>query len=164
MENKAKTRGGVWAVLAVAGLAATAVSLPQAAAAGIGRTIHVLEQVTNATYVPVQSLLGSKSASNAGDYIAFDDPLVDPVTTARVGHVSGQCTLVDVKAGIFTCFVNVFLTGRGQIASQGGYNANGTTGPAAITGGTQEFLGADGMITIKVLSATSNDWVIRLID
>jgi len=163
MEIRLRKLGGVPTVLAVAGLVATGVTCPQAAWAA-GRTIHVLEQATNLTYVPVQSLLGSTSATNAGDYIAFDDPLVDPATTARVGHVSGQCTLVDVKAGVFTCFVNVFLTGRGEIASQGGYNATGTTGPAPISAGTDQFLGAVGTITIKVLSATSNDWLIRLVD
>ena len=53
---------------------------------GNRRIIHIQEHVTNATYVPVYTLVGGNGPSTQGDYIAFDDPIFDPDTGQQVGH------------------------------------------------------------------------------
>ena len=61
------------------GIGAVVVTTSGASAAA-STTVHVQEVATNATYVPVQQLLASKSQTNRGDYIAFNDRLYFPST------------------------------------------------------------------------------------
>src|SRR4051812_18804899 len=75
------------------------------ASAATSTTLHVQEIANNITYVPVGSLTGSTAQSGQGDYVAFNDPLVKPRTTTRVGHVEGVCWLTRPKAGVFYCSV-----------------------------------------------------------
>ena len=127
------------------------------------RVIHIQEHVTNATYVPVYTLVGGSGPSSQGDYIAFDDPDFDPNTGQQVGHNIGVCVLVDASTQIYSCPpVTFFLAGRGQIAVGGEFDGTGnpTTGP--ILYGTGEFQGASGTVRVQALNGTVNDFVFTL--
>lgn len=93
-----------------------------------------------------------------GDYIVGDDPLVDADTGALVGTLKFDCIVVDTGARLFECPGNtIMLTGRGQIVFAETVDfaaATGVRGP--ITGGTDEFLGATGVVT----SGGAEDFVI----
>lgn len=115
------------------------------------------------TSVPVQKLLGSASAFNQGDYVAWDDSLFDPQTGTQVGHVMGFCTLVDVASQIYACPGATFIfTGRGEIAVQGDFDATGKPTITSVVGGTNELLSADGSVRAPALSPTLNDFVFTL--
>lgn len=117
------------------------------------KKIHVQEHVTNSTYIPVATLVGSPEPSNPGDYIAFDDPLFDPDTTLQVGHVFGVCTLVDVDTQIYACpDITYVLTGRGQIAAGGAFDGTGNPTSGPVLGGTGEFIGVRGTGRVQALA------------
>ena len=122
------------------------------------RIVHIQEHVTNATYVPVYTLVGGAGPSSQGDYIAFDDPIFDPQTGQQVGHDTGVCTLVDVATQIYTCpDVTFILTGRGQIAAGGLADGTGKPTTGAILGGTGEFHGATGEVRLQILDGGAVD-------
>ena len=125
------------------------------------RTIHVIEQPTNFTFVQVGTLAKcNKTTGCQGDYVVGDDPLVDAATRAEVGTLAFECFRIDTGAGLFHCPGNMItLTGRGQIvfAETVDFNAAaGLRGP--ITGGSGEFLGATGVVT----SGGRDDFVITM--
>jgi len=157
--------GSAIAVLAVGLAIAVGVFHPRVLrgqAAG-SKTIHVQEHAINVTYVPVQKLLGSTSSANQGDYVSWDDPLFDPGTGAQVGHVMGLCTVVDPTAQVYACpGVTFILTGRGEIAVQGDFDATGKPTVTSVLGGTGEFLGITGSVRGQALSPTLNDFVFTL--
>jgi hypothetical protein len=127
-----------------------------------GPPIHVQEQVTNATYVSIQKLLGSTSGTNQGDYVTFDDPLVQPSSGHPAGTVMGTCWAENVAATLFFCSVD-FILNNGQITVVGPFDATGnTTTSAAITGGTGAYASAKGQATVTAVSSTVNDFVLRL--
>jgi len=136
----------------------------RASEAGKKRTIRVQEHGTNATYVPVQTLVGGSGPSSQGDYLAFDDPVFDPDTEAQVGHVMGVCVLVDVSVQTFMCpDVTLILTGKGQIAVGGMFDGTGKPASGPILAGTGMFSGAVGTYTITALDGgTIDDWVVTL--
>jgi hypothetical protein len=139
------------AALAVAG---TAVTL----ASGSGSrttSIHLREIVTNETFVDV----GAKGTSQ-GDYVAWNDPLIDPASKKLVGHVQGMCVFVDVKQGLLDCAPVSFVLGGGTIYSEGLVSTKGVPTYAPITGGTKAYANTHGQIRIQPLSATKNDFVI----
>lgn len=131
---------------------------------GNSRTIHIQEHVSNATYVPVYTLVGGSGPSTQGDYIAADDPIFDPNTGQQVGHDAGICTLVDVATQIYACpDVTFIFTGRGQIAAGGLFDGTGNRTTGSILGGTGEFRGASGTVTIQALDGgTVDDFVFTL--
>lgn len=125
--------------------------------------IHVQEHTTNATYVPISTLVGGPGPQNQGDYVAGDDPLFDPDTGQQVGHDLFGCWLVDVSNQVISCpNVTFVLTGRGQIAA-GGIGNSTTPTIAPVFGGTGEFLGVKGAVTITpVQGETITDYVFTL--
>lgn len=148
---------------AVAAAAAAVAASGGAVAAPPAQPIHVVELDTHDTYVPVGHLTGSKAKSTQGDYITFDDPLVNPGTTTHVGRVRGTCWLTTPKTGLFWCSVEFTLNGKGEIDSTGLYDSSGkTTTTASISGGSDTYKDASGTIAVKALSQTKNDFVITL--
>jgi hypothetical protein len=157
------TRGAAaLAILTTMTVVAT-VSAPHQALAQ-GRSIHVVEQATNSSYVAIGTLFGNTSPAGAqGDYLVWDDPVFDPRTNTQVGQSMGQCTLVSVTPQVFSCFVEVTLNGRGNIAFQGALGPTGTIGQSVVTGGTGEFLGSVGYATLKILNGgATDDWIVTL--
>jgi hypothetical protein len=123
-------------------------------------TVHVQAIGGLATYVPVQQLVGSKSQTNQGDYLTFNEPVVKPGTRTTVGHVLGICYLTAPRAGLFYCTANWLLHGHGQVAGQGMYDATGrTTTTDVVTGGTGEYVSAHGTFRTHAINANRTDFV-----
>jgi hypothetical protein len=132
-----------------------------ASAGSDARTIHVLEQVINSSEVKVGSLTGcTNTTSCQGDYYLGDNPLVDPITHTQVGTLKYECFVSDTGTMLYHCpGSTITLTGRGQIVFTETVDFDhpaGERGP--ITGGTEEFVGATGVVTSPGLS----DFVITI--
>jgi len=144
------------------GIGAVVVTTSGASAAA-STTVHVQEVATNATYVPVQQLLASKSQTNRGDYIAFNDRLYFPSTGTRAGTVEGDCVLTAPTASLFYCTVDFILSGKGRITAVGLFDATGkTTTTGAVTGGTGNYALARGTVRVRAISQTKNDFVFKI--
>lgn len=128
------------------------------ASAAAPTSLHVQELAKNVTYVPVGQLTGSSAQSNRGDYVTFTDPLVTPGTTSQVGRVDGNCWLTAPNRGLFYCSVNFTIFGHGQIAGTGLFDSSGKATTAEITGGTGGYRSARGVVVLKALSQTKNDF------
>ena len=147
------------AITVAALVSAVALTSVVGAEARTTRTIHLIANLTNQTFVSVGTLTGCTTIETGcqGDYLVFNDPLVDPTTDKRVGTLMAECFLVDATTGTFHCpGPTITLIGRGQIDSDLKYDGspamNATTGP--ITGGTGEFFGALGTVRVKTLDGT----------
>jgi hypothetical protein len=135
---------------------------------GQSQTIHVLEPARNYTQVSVGSLTGCTTSEGCqGDYILGDDPLLDAATKEEVGSLLFECFRVDTGSTLFHCPGNTInLTGRGRIVYTEdihfapGYDVDSWP----ITGGTGEFLGANGTVTSPADStyAQGGDFVITI--
>jgi hypothetical protein len=123
-------------------------------------TVHVQAFGGSSTYVPVQQLVGSKSQTNQGDYLTFNEALVKPGTKTAVGYVRGVCYLTAPRAGIFYCTATFGLHGHGQLIGEGNYDGTGrTTTTAVVTGGTGEYESAHGVVRIRALTPQRSDFV-----
>lgn len=152
---------GASAVVASSGVVVAAMG--GAAAAPPQQTIHVVELDTHDTYVPVGRLTGSKAQSTQGDFITFDDPLVNPGSTTHIGRIRGTCWLTTPKTGLFFCSVESTFNGKGEIEFTGLYDSTGKTSTiTSVTGGTGAYQNATGTAKVKALSQTKNDFVITL--
>lgn len=148
--------------LGLSAIAAPAVLVTSAAATTSSTTLHVQEIAEHVTYVPTGQLTGSKAQANRGDYLTFHDPLVKPGTTHNVGQVDGVCWLTAPKSGLYYCSVNFSIAGKGQIAGTGMFDSSGKTTTATITGGTGAYRSATGVVALKAISQTKNDFVFTL--
>lgn len=140
------------------------VTLAGGAAAASTTTLHVVEKAVNDTYVPVQPLIGSKSQSNRGDMLAFNDPLYFASTGKQAGAVQGTCVQVAPTTGYFYCNATFIIYGKGQITGVGQFDSSGkhtTTG--VITGGTGVYNLARGTVKLKALSSTKDDFVFTIV-
>jgi hypothetical protein len=114
------------------------------------QTIHVIEHPINSTTVRVGSLTGcTNTTSCQGDFYLGDNPLFDAATGTEVGTLKYECFVIDTGSSLYHCPGNtVTLTGRGQIVFTETVDFDrpaGERGP--VTGGTDEFLGATGVVT-----------------
>jgi hypothetical protein len=151
--------GGVGVIAVAFGtLSANAHTVPSAA-----RTVlRFKELYTNVTYVPVQTLLGSKSSTNNGDQISFSDKVVNPGTQKSMGTISGSCVVINAKTNASYCSgVTVTLHGMGSVSSDGIVPGTGPAGPYGIFGGTGRFRGAVGTLRSIVNTSTSTLWELR---
>jgi hypothetical protein len=167
--HRSWTIAGVLAVvIAVLAVAAGTLAQSGAAAPNLRTTsIHVIEHAINVSYVPVGSLSGCTSKTGCqGDYTVFDDPLFAAGSQQQVGHIAGQCFLVNVSTALFQCPGVLFeITGRGTISSNGAFDGSGKnrTTFATIDGGTGDFVGAEGTVAVEPIDATHNGFVIHLL-
>ena len=89
---------------------------------------------------------------SAGDYFVFGhDPLYNRSLTKRLGHIDGECFLVDVNpagsAGTYECNVSFYLPG-GLLTTRGAISFAGEDVEIldhAITGGTGKYKTAHGV-------------------
>jgi len=144
---------------------------PLGASAQDGQTLSFQEQNTNVTYVPVQSLSGAGPTAPPGDYVVFEDPLVN-AKGQSIGYNEGECFVTDVAKGILECpGVTFVFTGdhgfpKGTIQGAGIFVAPASgTGPAnpdPFLYGTGAFAGAQGTLTGTQLSTAVNAWTLSL--
>ena len=155
------------AALVLIGLSVT--GLPGAAAEG-NQTLHFQEQATNVTYVPVQTLINSHQSGNQGDYVVFEDPLVNDKQQV-VGYNEGECFTTNPTTGTSECpgvtfvFTGVHGFPKGTIQGAGIFIGppDGSQGPAnadPFLYGTGAFTGAQGTLTGRQLSFTLDDWTL----
>ena len=159
--------------LAVAALAATAVSLGGASLAsanpgdhnGDGRTFFA--RTVQSTTIDV----GDKGFS-LGDQFVFTDDLYNKKGGDKIGTDGGVCTIVrvtsaDDQTGTAQCVVTASITDHGQITTQGLVDVSGDDTPPpfdqAITGGTGDFADAGGYITVEELNATDSNITVHLL-
>ena len=133
----------------IAGLAATATALAIAgvtAASSSGTTLHLkgtrLTSVQpgakpGAVYVQTEAVSGDKSGRDA----------VTCVLATKAGQ--GVCTFVLSLSG-------------GQITSTGLVDLGKPTFEVAVTGGTRDYAGSGGVITVTNTSATRTDYLVKL--
>jgi hypothetical protein len=148
--------------LAACGSAGPSPAATQAPAAAQTLEMHLILQPVNDT---VGSLTACSSPGGCqGDFMVGYDPLVDATNSKQVGTFAYECFLVDVASTRYHCpGVVISLTGRGDIVfTEVIEHAPGRPPAIApITGGTGEFLGATGTVTLKVLTG-SGDLVIAM--
>ena len=142
------------------------VGLPGASAQD-NQTLSFQEQATNVTYVPVQSLSGAGPSAPPGDYVVFEDPLVNTKGQA-IGYNEGACFVTDAAKGILECpGVTFVFTGdhgfpKGSIQAAGIFIAPpsgpGPKNPDPFLYGTGAFAGAQGVLTGSQVSSTLDNW------
>jgi hypothetical protein len=86
-----------------------------------------------------------KKGDSPGDYGVFQDPIANPSTGRTVGVVDVQC----VEAYASHCRGSITLFKRGQIVFDGSTPTTVDPDQFAITGGTREFKGVGGDLTVS---------------
>ena len=119
-----------------------------------GRTILLNEPFSDSfTSIDV----GARGDS-PGDYGVFQDPVVEPRSGATRGTITAQC----VAAYADLCRGSIALDGRGQISFDGMSPLGADPDVFGLTGGTGEFTGAGGTLTVSFLTQTTARLTIRL--
>jgi hypothetical protein len=100
------------------------------------------------------------TAPTMGDQAVFTDVLFDRSGGNKVGTDAAVCTVMTVTASAETdqCSATFSLTNRGQITVQGlvtlpSGDETGSKFVLPVTGGSDEFEGAGGQLTIEILNA-----------
>ena len=89
---------------------------------------------------------------SAGDMLVFADPVFDPTTKKQIGMDQGSCIRVIIGKA-WECSWTVVLAG-GVITAEGQYLTPADS-TLAVTGGTGQYVGAKGTMTIHMLQKTS---------
>jgi hypothetical protein len=81
-------------------------------------TIHAHEIATNFTYVPIGSLIGSKSKYTQGDFFVGNDVLQNAKNGVAVGHDEYACLYTDISTWEEVCpdYASIFM-GAGDVAA-----------------------------------------------
>jgi hypothetical protein len=116
-----------------------------AAHASVVKKIHVIEHALTDTvqefHPPNMSL---------GDVLGFHNPVFDAQDKHRVGTDNGQCTrTVATGKTEWECFWTTFLA-EGQITVEGPYYDDGTDTTLTITGGTGDYVHANGSMLLHL--------------
>jgi hypothetical protein len=100
------------------------------------------------------------TTATMGDQVVFTDVLFDRQGGKEVGTDGVACTVVAVTASAETdqCVATFSLTGRGQITVQGlvtlpAGDETGAKFDLPVTGGSGEFEGTGGQLTVEILNA-----------
>jgi hypothetical protein len=90
-----------------------------------------------------------------GDLLVFANSVFDETDTTQVGTDQGSCVRT-VPGQAWECSWTVFLDG-GQLSLQGTFSDTGD-GTFTVTGGTDNFLGASGQLTMAPRPNTTNEY------
>jgi hypothetical protein len=103
------------------------------------------------------------TAPTMGDQAVFTDVLFDHSGGSKVGTDAVVCTVMTVTASAETdqCSATFSLTDRGQITVQGlvtlpSGDETGAKFVLPVTGGSDEFEGVGGQVTIEILNANGD--------
>jgi hypothetical protein len=99
-----------------------------------------------------------EEGDSPGDYGVFRDKLRDVDTGAVLGTIDVQC----IAAFADQCRGSIRLPGRGQITFDGITRLGHDPDWFAVTGGTKDFVGADGVVNVSFPSDTAARITVRL--
>jgi hypothetical protein len=115
------------------------------AGCGGGGDDETLELIEHAETDTVRHIGPAKEEDSAGDILAFANPVFDSANKEQLGTDNGTC--VRTAAGkAWECIWTVSLD-KGQITVEGPFY-DGKDSVLAITGGTDEYGGADGQMRL----------------
>ena len=126
--------------------------------AAASQTIQLVARQVAATLVPVPGQTGHQLVP--GDQLVFTDSLTR--NGASYGHNAIHCVIVVAADAV--C-VGAFTLPGGQLTIAGDVGSINSNGPktVAVTGGTGQYQGARGQLTVKDRSATVSVDTFRLI-
>jgi hypothetical protein len=111
------------------------------------------------------------TGESLGDRFVFADDVYREKGGEKVGHDGGECTVVRLDAEARTatvqCVVSLSLDDKGQITVQGlaTFSETQTSAPPLtfpVTGGSGDFKGVDGEVTVEEISATEANLTLHL--
>lgn len=150
-------------VLIGANFVFTSASADDDSDSGNGTTMHL----TTETVEEVEVDVGEKGPS-LGDQFVFNDEVSKD--DKSVGSLYGVCTLMgfDKDSAKIQCVVTVWIDDKGQMTLQGVFEAPAEELPDpfkfAITGGTDDFRGADGEVEIDLVDEGTGELTVHLDD
>jgi allene oxide cyclase len=119
------------------------------APAAAKESLTLIEHVTNETVVDL-----GEEGDTTGDTLVFNNELYDDTDVNLVGNSNGSCIRTAVGELWECTFTNTME--QGSLVVQGPFNDNGT-GTFAITGGTGEYSGATGQMTLTAAEDSTAD-------
>jgi hypothetical protein len=142
-------------ILATAGVTLASAS-SDSAATGDAQVISLFSTEDQFAVINVDQSAGT--APTLGDELVFRDTL--HAGGRAVGTDAAVCTIVKAPTDVLTtqCVATFVLTDRGQITAQGlvslpAADQTGFKFDLAVTGGTGDFEGASGRVTIEILNS-----------
>ena len=144
-----RANGGIVGAMNRTPLAITAIALAAAAIAVPGSPAQSANTIdlTFPQSAPDAVTDGGKRGPSAGDRLAFNGRLTQGRT--RAGTFLATADILNNKGTSALMVATLELPGRGAIAAQGRLNFNRSNqGTLAVTGGTGEFEGAGGAISV----------------
>ena len=142
-------------ILAVLALTLAAVLVcPSSASAKSESQEHGDVKVIKLLAKEAESTFDGTTAPKLGDGFALSDNLYRK--DKLVGYDGVSCTFVSLERMLVHCTGALVLTGRGQITIQG-LISEPEEFTVAVTGGTDEFLGATGQLHVKNMDPQRNE-------
>ena len=114
-------------------------------------TLKVVERATTDTWV--HNTEADKDA--IGDVLGFANEVYDETNTNKVGSDNGQCVRTAVGAA-WECIWTITLDG-GQLTVEGPFYDTADS-VLAITGGTGDYMGARGQMTLHARNAQGREY------
>jgi hypothetical protein len=160
-----------WAITASLIFSGVALANNRSSKSGAGHHDHNPVIRLFASTVQFKQLDLGDSGFSLGDEIVLADDVFTSQGGTKVGADAGECTVVRVAdattaTGTLQCPVTLSLQG-GQLFTVGLVQlANGAlsgTQVVAVGGGTGRYIGAEGEMAIKFLSATQTNYTITLV-
>ncbi|MEA2322873.1 MAG: hypothetical protein QOD81_2723 [Solirubrobacteraceae bacterium] len=154
-------------VLVIAGVTLASARPTSSAADRAGRVIKL---VTVTPADGIRFIDHDPAGPSLGDEEVFTDDVYDESGQTKLGVDGGVCTIVRLEGknmAVAQCVVSLSLA-HGQVTAQGlvTFDVTSDIAPAfevAITGGTGEFEGAGGHVTVEETSATRANLTLHLI-
>jgi len=115
-------------------------------------TIKVIEHAETDT---VRHIGPASEKDSVGDVLAFANPVFDSANKKQVGTDNGQCVRTAVGKA-WECIWTVSLAG-GQVTVEGPFY-DSKDSVLAVTGGTDEYKGASGQMTLHARDAEGTEY------
>ena len=111
------------------------------------RTLHLISTCTAINnFVDI-----GPSGPTTGDLYAWVDDVFTSDGSQKLGQAIGRCNLIDPAAGSFGCTTVAAFTNGSTLTMEGIlYNVPDNQSVFAVTGGTGEYRGANGEVTVEL--------------
>jgi hypothetical protein len=119
------------------------------APAAAQETLTLIEHVSNEVVVDL-----AEEGDSAGDTLVFHNELYDDKDANLVGTTNGSCVRTEVGSMWECTFTNTME--QGSLVVQGPFHDSGQ-GTFAITGGTGEYSGASGQMSLTAANGSTAD-------